>query len=157
MPSPKQSHQIPPLQLACSHDLWLQDCCVVAMSFVMKQKQKATWLCGRDEATVVVIVITKWQWSCDHDSGCGLAIATVVVDLRSRSNSGCCAIAMWTCGGVCDAIVMNAERTLSVTILAGTKDFPPELRGCSNHAHITVVHILECAHISVLPLYVTDN
>ncbi len=60
---------------------------------------------------------------------------------------------MWTCGGVCDAIAMNAERTLSVTILAGTKDFPPELRGCSNHAHITVVHILECAHISVLPLY----
>jgi hypothetical protein len=47
------------------------------------------------------------------------------------------------------------ERTLAVTILAGTSDFPPEKEDSQiMHIIISVVHILAGAHIiSVLPLY----
>jgi hypothetical protein len=48
---------------------------------------------------------------------------------------------------------VDVERTLAVTILAGKSIVPSELRGFSDCAHRSVVHILECAHISVLPLY----
>ena len=48
---------------------------------------------------------------------------------------------------------VDVERTPAVTILAGNSDFPPEIGGLSDRAHVSVVHILACAHISVLRLY----
>ena len=112
--------------------------CVVAMSFVMKHRGCVVVMkqrgCDCDRKVTVVLRWRQWLWTLDRDSGCGLAI-TKPQWLCDR-DSGC-------------GRATNVERTLTVTILAGTSDFPPELRGCSNRAHncsmmYWCVHIYPC-------------
>jgi hypothetical protein len=60
---------------------------------------------------------------------------------------------LWMCVRERAMVYVDVERTLAITILAGKSDSPPEHRGFSDRAHVSVVLILACAHISVLRLY----